>query len=245
MIPLILPIGLLAAATFASSLKDRSMVAYILAVLACGLFIWGGKTGGIWQILITPLGFFAVVGGWWHSVRNIAPLVLIPLTVVALVCAGLEFYGIAPVMPSPMPSYELPAMVVAHIITAGSAYGALAVAAAAGTGVLVREHALRLKKPAPMPNLPSVTQTESVEIKLLVFAALMLVLAVASGSLALNQQLWQSDHTQKAIFAILALAVALVSLALRWLASSRGARLARMVLVAWVLLTLAWLLASV
>ena len=192
--------------------------------------------GGLWLIVFTPLCFFSLVAPFWRAVRGLAPLFFLPLSLMAVIASLAPIFGFA-AEPTAADG-RMGMLVVFHIITAASAYGALAAAAAAGVSVLLRENSLRLKKPPLLPSLPSLHDGELVEVRLLSFSIAMLVIALGSGSVAVAG--WSSLYAQKAAFAGAALLVASVSLGLRWLASSRGRRLARLVLLAWALLTPAW-----
>jgi len=129
-----------------------------------------------------------------------------------------------------------------HIVFALGTYGLVTLAAVAGTAVFLQERAIKVKQPTALTRLlPAVAESESLEIRLLYAAEIVLALGVASGlatqhvsgvtSLALDN---------KTLFSLAALVViAVVLIARRW-SGLRGRRAARWALIAYLLLTLAY-----
>jgi ABC-type uncharacterized transport system permease subunit len=122
------------------------------------------------------------------------------------------------------------------------AYGLLTLAAVAGAAVVLQERALKTKRPTAFTRqLPAVADGEALQERLLLASAVVLGVALVTGS-ALSWRetgmLLRLDHKT-----VLSLATFLVIIVLLWLHHRQGLserRAARYVLVAYLLLTLAY-----
>jgi ABC-type uncharacterized transport system permease subunit len=129
-----------------------------------------------------------------------------------------------------------------HILVSVVAYGLLTLAAVAGAAVALQERALKTKHPTAFSRqLPAVAEGEALQERLLIASAIVLAVALASGS-ALSWRetgvLLRLDHKT-----VLSLATFVVIVVLLWLHHGQGLsgrRAARYVLVAYLLLTLAY-----
>lgn len=129
-----------------------------------------------------------------------------------------------------------------HIVVSIIAYGLLTLAAVAGAAVVLQERALKAKRPTAFTRmLPAVSEGERLQERLLMASAVMLAVALVTGA-ALNWRETGSflrlDHK-----IVLSLATFVVVVALLWLHHGKGLsgrRAARYVLVAYLLLTLAY-----
>jgi ABC-type uncharacterized transport system permease subunit len=129
-----------------------------------------------------------------------------------------------------------------HIVVSIIAYGLLTLAAVAGAAVVLQERALKAKRPTAFTRmLPAVAEGERLQERLLMASAVMLAVALVTGA-ALNWRETGSflrlDHK-----IVLSLATFVVVVALLWLHHGKGLsgrRAARYVLVAYLLLTLAY-----
>jgi ABC-type uncharacterized transport system permease subunit len=130
----------------------------------------------------------------------------------------------------------------AHIVFAILTYGLITLAAVAGIAVLVQEQALKSKHRGGVARrLPPIADAERAEIQLLVGAELSLALNLLSGAGAeylLRNSMMPLDH--KIGFSLAAFVVLGALLVLRWRTGIRGRRAARWVLLAYLLLTLAY-----
>ena len=142
-----------------------------------------------------------------------------------------------------VPAYGVPAgWLDAHIVFALVTYGLLTIAAVAGAAVFLQERALKSKQPNALTRrLPAVAESETLELGLLVAAEAVLALGLASGMAAehfLHGGLLPMDH--KTILSVAAFLVIGGLLVARRLNGIRGRRVARLALLAYLLLTLAY-----
>jgi ABC-type uncharacterized transport system permease subunit len=129
-----------------------------------------------------------------------------------------------------------------HIALALATYGLLSLAAMAGLACLMQEAALKRKATGGLAaRLPAVSDSEQVEIRLLAAAEIVLGIGIATG-MALAWltagEAMPLDH--KSILAIAVFLLIGALLVAHRLSGYRGRRAARWVLVAWLLLTLAY-----
>jgi ABC-type uncharacterized transport system permease subunit len=152
----------------------------------------------------------------------------------------------------PLGAIAAPAWFAVHILIAIAAYGLLTVAAVAGIAVVLRERALKAKRPAGdgagskgwggfVRALPSVAEGEELQGRLLYASAWVLAAALASG-VAIEwldrRVLVVLDH--KTVLSVLTFVLILVVVALRRQGGLSSRRAAHYVLVAYLLLTLAY-----
>jgi ABC-type uncharacterized transport system permease subunit len=112
----------------------------------------------------------------------------------------------------------------------------------ASCAVLVQERALKSKQPGPLSrSLPAIVDAERLELRLLMVAELVLGAGIVTG-MALQYfgsgQLLAFDH--KTVLSLLAFAIIGTLLFLQLKSGLRGRRAARLVLAAYLLLTLAY-----
>lgn len=142
----------------------------------------------------------------------------------------------------PMGSAGGPVWINLHIVFALTTYALLTVAAVAGTAAFLQDRALKSKRPGRLSGaLPSMLAAEAVEIRLLSLGALVLACGLATG-MALEYfatgRLLVPDH--KTVLSLATFAVVLVLLVARRISGVRGRGAARLVLAAYLLLTLAY-----
>ena len=130
----------------------------------------------------------------------------------------------------------------AHIVFAIATYGLLTIGAVAGFAVFLQERALKAKRPTGLTRLlPPIAEAEQLELRLLAAAEAVLALGLASGMAAehfLGGRLLPFDH--KTLFSLAAFLVIGLLLLARYRWGIRGRRAARLALLAWLLLTLAY-----
>jgi ABC-type uncharacterized transport system permease subunit len=129
-----------------------------------------------------------------------------------------------------------------HVLLAIAAYAALTLAAAAAFGVLLQERAFKARADSWSTRvLPPLAETEALQNALLKLAALLLLLALATGAanefLAAGQPL---VFSHKILLSFLSFAVVLVLLILHHRTGLRGRKAARWLLSGYLLLTLAY-----
>ncbi|CCQ73806.1 inner membrane protein YpjD [Magnetospira sp. QH-2] len=130
----------------------------------------------------------------------------------------------------------------AHIIVSVLTYALVTIAAIAALGAFLQEQALKRKRPTTLTrNLPSVADCESIEVKLLLAGELVLALGLMTGIGTLyagSGSLFSLDH--KSLLSITAFLVIGGLLIAHYRTGVRGRAAARLVLVAYLLLTLGY-----
>ena len=129
-----------------------------------------------------------------------------------------------------------------HILVSVVAYGLLTIGAVAGFAVFLQERALKSKRLGALNRiLPSVADSEELQVRLLAASAAVLAIGILSG---MTTQYFETgavlSFTHKIAFSILTLVVLLGLLWAHHRTGLRGRRAARGVLLAWLLLTLAY-----
>lgn len=132
--------------------------------------------------------------------------------------------------------------VVIHILVSLTTYALATLAAVAGLSVVLKEAALKSKREGGWrASLPAVADADRLQFQLLLAALLVLGVGIASGmvlELAETGRPLVFDH--KTVLSLAAFAVVGTILALHAWSGLRGRRAARVVLVAYLLLTLAY-----
>ena len=129
-----------------------------------------------------------------------------------------------------------------HILISVLTYGLLTIAAVAGLAVVLQEGAMKRKHPTRLtPVLPSVADAEGLQIRLLVAGEIVLGIDLITGIAAqyTGSGIFLSlDH--KTLLSLLAFAVIALLLLAHWRTGIRGRRMASYLLVAYLLLSLAY-----
>ena len=179
------------------------------------------------------LGLATATAGAWRLTPLLIPLMLALGTIGTL-------WENAP--EQPVPATVPTGWLDAHIISAVVTYGLLTIAAVSGAAVFLQERALKRKQPTALTRLlPPMAESEALEVSLLAAAEIVLALGVATGMAAehfLRGALLPFDH--KTVFSLAAFAVIGALLVARRIMGIRGQRVARLALLAYLLLTLAY-----
>ncbi|MEQ8654627.1 MAG: cytochrome c biogenesis protein CcsA [Kiloniellales bacterium] len=193
----------------------------------------------LWLSLLVVLLIYPLVA--WRSRGSpvLAPLLYPYLLALAIAATLLE-----PVQPHEVAqeTVALSAWLAAHIVFALLAYGLVTLAALAGLAVVLQEMALKRRRPSALSaRLPALADGERLQFSLLAWAELGLALAIASGmahQVLSEQVLLRWDH--KTLLVLLGFLVIGLLLILSRRTGLRGRRAARIVLTAYLLLTLAY-----
>jgi len=198
-----------------------------------------GFSATLWVAIATSsLLFFLVTMTNRHAWR-LAPLLMPYLAVLGLLATAtaatpgpvLRMHGQAP-----------PAWLVFHIVVSVVTYGLLTVSAVAALAAFFQERALKRKKPTRLTRLlPSVTESERLSVGLLAVGEGVLGLGLLSGMAVeyfIVGSLFVFDH--KTLLSVLAFLVIGGLLAANTWAGVRGKAAARYLLLAYLLLTLAF-----
>lgn len=140
------------------------------------------------------------------------------------------------------PSTAAGGWVALHILVSVVTYGLLTLAAIAGLAVLLRERSMRLKRRGNLSDLlPSVADSERLQVRLLVASEIVLGLDVLSG---MGIQFIRSGHLlafdHKTLLTLIAFALIGGLLFAHFRTGLRGRRAARLMLVAYLLVTLGY-----
>lgn len=193
----------------------------------------------LWATLTATLLVYVAIGWAAPALRRLSVLLMPYLLLMGLLSLLVRL--LAPVQ-SMTGSVGPVAWVDVHIVFALATYALLSLAAIAGLACLLQDAALKQKQPRGIANrLPSLADSERLEIRLLTAAEFVLGIGIATG-MALG---WFSSHDPMPFDhkTVLAIAAFVLIGALLWAHARtgfRGRRAARWVLVAWLLLTLAY-----
>jgi len=219
---------------------------HLAALAGCGAALglqlalgWSPRLGlAMWLSLVVVLSLYPFVAGRWPQAVGLAPLIYPYLLLVALLAALLppSAGGTTASGVNVTPWLSL------HIVLALAAYGLASLAGLAALSVFLQELALKRRRPGRLSQrLPALADAEGLEFALLVWAECLLAAAIASGMAhdwLTTGQLLHGDH--KTILALAAFAVIGLLLLFARRLGIRGRRAARVVLLAYLLLTLAY-----
>ena len=196
-----------------------------------------GLADALWVSIAASLIVFALLVALAREAWRLTPLLLPYLCALALLAV------IWSQQPDPGPPASPPdAWLLLHIAVSVATYALATIAAVAGVAVMVQERALKGKRSGTLSRqLPAIADAEALELRLLGAAELVLGIGVATGmSLQYfrDGQLLAPDH--KTILSLLAFGLIGLLLILHHWTGLRGQRAARGLLVAYLLLTLAY-----
>ncbi|KAA5607311.1 hypothetical protein F1188_00635 [Roseospira marina] len=198
-----------------------------------------GASATLWvAVAASSLVFFLVTMVNRHAWRLAA--LLMPYLAVLGLLAAVTAASPNPVLP--MHGQAPPAWLVFHIVVSVVTYALLTVSAVAALGAFLQERALKRKRPTRLTRLlPSVTESERLSVGLLAMGEAVLGLGLLSG-MAVEYfsagVLFVFDH--KTLLSVLAFLVIGGLLAAQAWAGVRGRAAARYLLLAYLLLTLAF-----
>lgn len=193
----------------------------------------------LWVSVSASMTVFAAAAVFDRNVLRLSPLFL-GLMVFLAVLASLSRNAVnaAPLVITPGDEGWL----WFHIGVSVATYALLTVAAAASLAALLQERALKRKTPLKRPaGLPAVLECEGVVVRFLWLSAAVLVLGMATGTainLTHDAPVLSADH--KTIFAVAAFVVICALLYAHQKTGARGRQVARLVLLAYLFVTLAY-----
>lgn len=196
-----------------------------------------GVATALWLSIAVSLALFALVAATQVAAWRLAPLLLGYLFLLGVLATMWQH---APERPL---SGQAPTLwLQAHILVAVAAYGLLTLAAVAGAGVFIQERALKRKRTTSFTHqLPSVAEGERLQARLLTAAEAVLAVALVTGMTIEwfeTGAVLRPDH--KTVLSLLTFAVIALLLYMHHRGGMSGRRAARYVLVAYLLLTLAY-----
>ncbi len=219
----------------------------LLAAATLGpLVLDGSVTGGIWRtgfsatlwtIVAATMVIFLLVCLMSRSSRQLSGL-LLPYVVLL----GLIALAWSSVPDRPLTATGLTAWLQVHIGVSLATYGLISIAAVAALSVWLKERALRARSGSGWTDiLPAVTDAEKLQLRLLIGAEIVLGLGLLSG---MATQFYTTgavvvlDH--KTVLSVATFVIIAMLLLLICGSGLRGRRAARVVLFAYLLITLAF-----
>lgn len=196
-----------------------------------------GFTMALWVAIAVSMALFAVLSGVSRQGWRMAPL-LAPYMMVLGLLAMVWRQSAGPALAAPVP----PAWIEVHIGVSVVTYGLLTLAAVAALAAFLQERALKRKRRTALTvRLPAVVESEGLQTRLLAATEVVLGAGLATGMAVQymeTAELLKVDH--KTTLSILAFVLIALLLAGQRLWGLRGRSAARVVLVAYLLLTLAY-----
>jgi ABC-type uncharacterized transport system permease subunit len=193
-------------------------------------------SGALWITTAASLAIFIVVAAVARDAWRLAPLLLPYLILLGILGTIWQESPERPLAPAPAVWLDL------HILISVGTYGLLTIAAVAGIAVLIQERALKTKRRSGLnQRLPAVSTCEQLQARLLAASEIVLGLGLATGMATkyfVSGRLLALDH--KTLFSLLAFAVIAALLIADARSGVGGRRAARFVLLAYLLLTLAY-----
>lgn len=191
----------------------------------------------LWLAVAVSLALFGLVALWQREAARLAPLLLPYLLILGALATGFgPWTGPEPLAAAP------DGWLIVHIAVSVATYGLCTIAAVASAAVFVQERALKRRSPNAFTRmLPSVADAERLEVRLLAASEVVLGIGIATGISELyvtSGAFFTVSH--KTLLSVLAFLVIGALLLLHYRSGLRGRRAARLVLVAYLLLTLAY-----
>lgn len=219
----------------------------LLAVAVVGPAVWiwisfdtGWHTGlasALWITVTASLVLFVALAALMRDAWRLAPL-LLPYMVVIGGLATIWLHQPERPLAVATPSV----WVQFHIVVSVMTYALLTIGAIAGLAVTLQERALKRKRPSRLTRiLPSVADGERIQVSLLAAGAVILGCGLVSGMAAQyfeSGQLVEFSH--KIALSVLTFVTIVILLAVHIRTGIRGRRVARYILVAYLLITLAY-----
>ena len=194
-------------------------------------------SGAVWISIATSIALFFLLALATREAWRLTPLLLPYLFLLGVVATIWQQAPGRPLIPVPAMWLEL------HIAVSVVTYGLLTIAAVAGSAVLIQERALKAKRRSALnQRLPAVAECEALQTRLLAASEIVLGLGLMTGMAVeyfVSGRLLVFDH--KTLFSILTFLVIGALLIVQARSGVGGRRGARWVLVAYLLLTLAYL----
>ena len=219
----------------------------LLAVAVAGPLLWvwvaflpGWRTGlaaALWATVTATLVLFALAAVVTRDGWRLAALLLPYLFILGILATIWQDQP-----ERPLETAAPAAWVQLHIVFSVITYAVLTLAAVAGLAGYLQDRALKAKRSNMLVGrMPSIADAEMLQVRLLGVCAAVMGLGLLSG---MTIQYFNSGDllifNHKTLFSLATFAVIVGLLAAHWRSGVRGRRAARMVLLAYLLLTLAY-----
>ncbi len=197
---------------------------------------FAGLGGALTMSNAATLLLFILCARIWPAAQGLSVLIL-PYCLCVAVLAAISFRPHAEVV---VPGN--PVWLDAHILVSILTYGLATIAGIAAFAIFQQERALKRRVPSTLSaRLPAIADAERLQNRLLWLSAIVLAAGLLTGVGTLYSETGQLfTFTHKTIFAVAAFAVIVALLIVHNLTGLRGRRAARVVLVIYLLLTLAY-----
>lgn len=196
-----------------------------------------GFSTALWVTVAACMALFLGLSVSHRTAWRLAPL-LLPYLLAVGVLATLTEDARAPVLRGGAPGIWIDLHIAISVFT----YALLTLGAVASLAAFLQERALRTKTPTPLTRfLPPVAESERLQVALLVASEVVLGAGLATGMAVLHFEQgisFRGDH--KTLLSLATFVVVGVLLVAHFRIGMRGRTAARMVLIAYLLLTLAY-----
>lgn len=192
-------------------------------------------SNALWITVSFTLICFGAVAVVTSQGWKLAPIIMPYMALLALIAAIWENAGAGgTVIINPW--------VIFHVLVSVITYGVVTTGACAALAGLLRERALKNKTSSAFTGrLPSMADCDSLQIKLLYMGEIVLGLGLITGMAAsFTKDGWLIHFDHKTILALLAFVIIGILLMVHHKSGVRGRQVARMILAAYLLLTLAY-----
>lgn len=195
-----------------------------------------GLSANLWASCAVTLIAFAALNLVNAEAFKLAALLLPYLLVLALLALLFASFS------EPTPAIASAGWFRAHVVLAIASYGVLTLGAIAGSAVLIQERALKRRQSGWSERaLPPLMVAEELQIRLLLWAAIFMAAALASGFANTFMETGSLPAlSHKVLLSLLAFVILVVLLVTHRLTGMRGRRAARWVLAGYLLLTLGY-----
>lgn len=232
---------------FRGSGRRDALFWLLLVVALAGPLVWvvlefgaGWRTGlapALWLTVTTVLVFFGVIAFFSREGFRLAALLFPYLIILGLI--GTAALGQAG---QPMGHAAPAGWIYLHIGFSLATYAVLTLAAIAGVSTFLQDKALKNKRATTLTRaLPTLSAGEVLELRLLGLTACILVVGLLTGMAVQyfdTGDLLVMNH--KTILSLATFVIVIILLAVRFRTGLRGRKAARLVLLAYLLLTLAY-----
>lgn len=196
-----------------------------------------GFSAALWLTIAVSIVLFAGLALVNRAAWRLAPLLLPYLLILGALAM---IWQNAPGRPLSGAAAE--GWLIAHIVVSELTYALITIGAIAGLAILLQERALKAKRPTVFSRrLPAVADAERLQAGLLVAGEAVLGVGLITGFATLYSAagtVLRLDH--KTVLALIAFAVIAALLCLHFFAGMRGRRAARLILIAYLIITLAY-----
>ncbi len=218
-----------------------------LAVAVAGPLVWvivkmsgswqTGLSTTLWVTITASMIVFATLTVLNDKAWRLTPLLIPYMAILAV------FAIIWQQAPEANPLTGAPeGWIQAHILISVATYALVTIAAVSALAAFLQERALKTKRPTSLSRLlPSVAESESLLVRLLIIGEIVLGLGMATGMATQYQETGSFiDWDHKAILSLTAFGVIGALLITHFISGTRGRRITRLVLLAYLLLTLGY-----